>query len=63
MSEYKVIVKEVPSVMWRDVQKAAQQLADEVNSELSSGWQPQGGIASIEAGTSVCLIQALVKGR
>jgi hypothetical protein len=39
------------------------ELADEVNAELSSGWEPQAGIASIEAGTSVCLIQALVKRR
>jgi hypothetical protein len=36
MSEYKVVVKEVASVVWRDVQKAAQQLAAEVDSELPS---------------------------
>ena len=30
-----------------------------MNAELSSGWEPQGGIASIQAGTSVYLIQAL----
>jgi hypothetical protein len=59
MSEYKVIVKEVTSVIWRDVEKAGQELAKEVNAELASGWQPQGGIASIEAGTGVYLIQAL----
>ena len=51
MSQYKVIAKEVTSVVWRDVQKAAQELAIEVNAELSAGWEPQGGIASIEAGT------------
>ena len=61
MSEYKVIAKEVTSVVWRDVQKAAQELAIEVNAELKAGWEPQGGIASIEAGTGVYLIQALSK--
>jgi hypothetical protein len=61
MAEYKVLAKEVTSVVWRDVHKAAQELAGEVNEQLSSGWQPQGGIASIQAGTGVYLIQALVK--
>ena len=61
MPEYKIVAKEVTSVVWRDVQKAAQELASEVNAELSSGWQPQGGIASINAGTGVYLIQALAK--
>ena len=63
MSEYKVVAKEVTSVVWRDVQKAAQELATEVNVELSAGWEAQGGIASIEAGTGVFLIQALLKRR
>jgi len=63
MSEYKVIAKEVTSVIWRDVQKAAQELALEVTTELSEGWEPQGGIASIEAGAGVYLIQALTKRR
>ena len=61
MSEYKVIVKEVTSIVWRDVQKASQELALEVNTELSAGWEPQGGAASIQAGTGVYLIQALVR--
>jgi hypothetical protein len=61
MAEYKVMVKEVTSVVWRDVQKAGQELTTEVNAHLSSGWEPQGGVASIEAGTSVYLLQALVK--
>jgi hypothetical protein len=63
MSEYKVVAKEVTSIVWRDVQKAAQELASDVNAELSSGWEPQGGIASIQAGTGVYLIQALAKRR
>jgi hypothetical protein len=63
MSEYKVLTKEVTSIVWRDVQKAAQELASDVNAELSSGWEPQGGIASIQAGTGVYLIQALARRR
>jgi hypothetical protein len=61
VSEYKVIAKEVTSVVWRDVQKAAQELAIQVNAELSAGWEPQGGIASVEAGAGVYLIQALFR--
>jgi hypothetical protein len=63
MSEYKVIVKEVTNVVWRDVNKAAEELAREVNAELASGWEPQGGVASIQAGAGVYLIQALSKHR
>jgi len=60
-AEYKVIAKEVTSVVWRDVDKASRELASDVNAELGSGWEPQGGIASIQAGTSVYLIQALAR--
>jgi hypothetical protein len=63
MVGYKVVAKEVTSVVWRDVAKAAQELANNVNAEISSGWEPQGGIASIQAGTSVYLIQALVRSK
>lgn len=63
MSEYKILAKEVTSIVWRDVQRAAQDLAGEVNAELSSGWEPQGGVASIQAGTGVYLIQALSRRR
>jgi hypothetical protein len=59
--EYKVIAKEVGSVLWRDVEKAAQELGVEVTAQQSSGWEPQGGIASVQAGTGVHLLQALVK--
>ena len=60
-AEYKVIAKEVTSVFWRDIDKASQDLASDVNAELSAGWEPQGGIASIQAGTTVYLIQALAR--
>ena len=63
MSEYRVITKEVTSIVWRDVDKAAKELANEVTAELSAGWEPQGGIASVQAGTSVYLIQALSRRR
>lgn len=63
MSEYKVVAKEVTSVIWRDVEKAAKDLANDINMELSGGWEPQGGIASIQAGTGVYLIQALYRRR
>jgi hypothetical protein len=55
---YKVIAKEVTSIAWRDVQRAAHELAGEVNTELADGWEPQGGVASIQARTGVYLIQA-----
>jgi hypothetical protein len=61
VSEYKVVSKEVTSVVWRDVQKAAAELAVEVNAEVAAGWEPQGGIGSIQAGASVYLIQALFR--
>jgi hypothetical protein len=61
MPEYKVMAKDVSSVVWRDVQKAAQELGAEVTAQSSSGWEPQGGIASVQAGTGVYLLQALVK--
>jgi hypothetical protein len=61
MSEYKVIVKSVSTLVWRDVQKAAEELAEDVNAEVTSGWQLQGGIASVQAGASVYLLQALAR--
>jgi hypothetical protein len=63
MSHYKVIAKEVTSVAWRDVEKAARELASDVDAELPSGWEPQGGIASVQAGTGVYLLQALLRRR
>ena len=61
MSEYKVIAKEVTSVVWRDMSKAVQELSHDVTAALAEGWEPQGGVASIEAGTGVFLIQALAR--
>ena len=61
--EYKLVVREVTSVVWRDVDKAAQDLASDVNALGPSGWEPQGGVASVAAGTGVYLIQAVFKRR
>jgi hypothetical protein len=61
MAEYKVVAKEVTSIVWRDVAKAAQELSADVTHLVSGGWEPQGGIASIQAGTTVYLIQAIMK--
>jgi hypothetical protein len=61
MAEYKVVAKEVTSVVWRDVQKAALELSADVTQMMSSGWEPQGGMASVEAGAGVYLLQAVVK--
>jgi hypothetical protein len=53
----------VTSVVWRDVEKAAQELGAQVSAELAAGWEPQGGVASIQAGTGVYLIQAVSRRR
>lgn len=59
MAEYKIIAREITTVVWRDVHKATRELEELVNGQLAAGWEPQGGIASVQAGTGVYLIQAL----
>jgi hypothetical protein len=61
MPEYKVIAKAVSTFIWRDVQKAVEELSAEVNAEIPAGWEPHGGIASVQAGAGVYVLQALVK--
>jgi hypothetical protein len=63
MTEYKVVVAEITSLLWRDVDKAAQSLSTEVAGEIAAGWEPQGGIASVLASTSVYLLQAMIRRR
>lgn len=60
-SEYRVTVKEITSTVRRDVDKAARELATDVSAQLGAGWIPQGGVTSIQAGTGLYLIQALVR--
>ena len=61
--EYKVIVKEVTSVVSRNVDKAADELSREVNEHIAHGWEPLGGVAIGGAGTAPYLFQALLKRR
>ena len=61
--EYKVIASKVTSVFTRDVKKAAEALTRDVTEQLSSGWEPQGGITTIATGSAIYLLQALVKRR
>lgn len=62
-TEYKVVVTEVTSVVWRDVGRAARALAAEVNTAARGGWAPLGGVCSVQAGTSVYLLQGVVRSR
>lgn len=59
--EYKIIVKRIDSVIARNVDKAAKDLARQVADQLSSGWEPCGGVAIGSAGTAPYLLQALVR--
>ena len=43
------------------ISTGSEELGAEVTRMGSDGWDPQGGIASIEAGTTVYLLQAIVK--
>lgn len=63
--EYKVVVVKALSVLGTDFAAAAAALAEEVNRELASGWEPQGGVST---GTSRSiktpyLFQALIRRR
>jgi hypothetical protein len=63
MTEYKVVMAEVTSLVWRDVGKAAEALSKEVMNHIEAGWEPQGGIATVPTGTTIYLIQAVIKRR
>jgi hypothetical protein len=63
MMEYKVISTKVTNILRPDLAKAAANMTRDVTEQLSSGWEPQGGITSIALGTSVYLLQAMVKRR
>jgi hypothetical protein len=45
-------VKRIDSVIARNVDKAAKDLARQVADQLSSGWEPCGGVAIGSAGTA-----------
>jgi len=61
--EYKIVVKKVTNALLRDVDKAAEQLARDVNKLAALGWEPSGGVAVGSAGTAPYLLQAMVKRR
>lgn len=63
MIEYKVMSTKVTNVFRPDLAKAAANLTRDVTEQLSSGWEPQGGITSIALGARVYLLQAMVKRR
>ena len=63
MTEYKVVVAEITNLIWRDVDKASKSLTQDVTTEIASGWEPQGGIASVLAGSTVYLLQAMTRRR
>ena len=57
------MVKRVTNVVLRDIDKAAEQLVMEVNTLTSMGWEPVGGVAIGDAGTTPYLLQAMIKRR
>jgi hypothetical protein len=59
--EYRIVIGEVKNLFIRDVEKAAADLTEEMNRLMKEGWEPQGGISNILAGTGVYMIQAAVK--
>jgi hypothetical protein len=60
---YKILVKKIDNALKRNVDKAAAELTEQVNQELSLGWEPAGGVAIGSAGSAPYLLQALVKRR
>lgn len=62
--QYQVVIQEVPTLklVSRDVAKAAKALTKSVNAQIALGWEPVGGVASVEAGAPH-LMQAMIKRR
>jgi hypothetical protein len=61
MTDYRVVSQNISSIIFRDVDKAATELADEVRQLMAAGWQPQGGLATVQAGGGIYLLQAMVR--
>jgi len=61
--KYKVLVQKAGSVVKTDFERAAEKLAEKVNTALRDGWEPPGGIAvgRTTAAEVVYLLQAVVK--
>lgn len=61
--EYKVVQSEVTSLIWRDLEKASRELSRLVTEDMGAGWEPHGGVSSIATGTTVYMLQAMIKRR
>lgn len=59
--DYQVVVQDVGSMLNRDVEKAAAEIAARVQALAAQGWAPQGGLATVEAGGGIFLLQAMVR--
>ena len=61
MSEYKVLFQDITSIVNRDLPKAVDGLESQVNSLIDAGWRVQGGLATVQAGGSIYLLQAMTR--
>lgn len=59
MSEYKVSVQDITSIVNRDLPKAAKGLESQVNPLIDARWRVQGGLTTVQAGGNICLLQAM----
>jgi hypothetical protein len=59
--DYQVVVQDVGSMLNRNVDKAVAELAAQVQVLVAQGWTPQGGLATVEAGGGIFLLQAMVR--
>ncbi|TXI79678.1 MAG: hypothetical protein E6Q44_08855 [Flavobacteriales bacterium] len=59
MSEYKVLVQGIMSIINRDLPKAAEGLESQVNPLIDAGWRVQGGLTTVQAGGNIYLLQAM----
>ncbi len=59
--EYCVVGADVGSIVSRDVSKTTQDLSARVGELIADGWRPQGGVASVQAGAGIYLLQAMTR--
>ena len=61
MKEYKVVYQDITSMINRDLPKAVDGLQTQINALIGEGWVAQGGLATVQAGGSIYLLQAMVR--
>ena len=61
MNEYKIVFQDITSMLTRDLPSAVDGLQTQVNQLIVAGWRIQGGLATVQAGGSIYLMQALVR--